>query len=87
MRVWRRLVGLGAGAWLALLPVIALAQEEEGRALEPTADWGTVMLLTFAGLAATMLLGTVIYLYRMRRNIVWDFQQTESPHEDGSHHS
>ncbi len=86
MRVWRRLVGLGVGAWLALLPVIALAQEEEGRVVERTADWGTVMLLTFAGLAATMLLGTLIYLYRMRRNIVWDFQQTEAPHEDGAHH-
>ena len=75
MRAWRRLLGLGTGALLALLPVIALAQEEGGRTLERSADWGQVMLVTLAGMAALMLLATFIYLYRMRRSIVWGFQR------------
>ncbi len=86
MRVWTRLLSLGAGAWVALLPVIARAQEEGSRTLERSADWGQVMLFTLAGVAGIMLLATFIYLYRMRRNIVWGFQQAEAPHGDDAHH-
>jgi hypothetical protein len=70
--------------WLALLPVVAIAQEE-GRTLERSEDWGQVVIVTIAGVAAIILVATLGYLYRTRRHLVWDFQQPEEPHGD-SHH-
>jgi hypothetical protein len=78
-------LGVGAGVWLALLPVVVLAQEEGGRTLERSEDWSQVMVFTIAGVVAILLAATLGYLYRMRRHIVWDFQQPEEPHGD-SHH-
>ena len=78
-----RLIAGAAGAWLALLPLVAAAQEEGSRALDPSgADWARVMLFAFAGMLGVMLLSTLIFLYRRRRNIVWDFQVPETPHHD-----
>ncbi len=84
MRILTRATAAGLGALLALLPAIALAQEEGGRALERGDDWGRVMILTFAALLGVMLLSTLGYLYRMKRNIVWDFQKPAPPRDD--HH-
>jgi LPXTG-motif cell wall-anchored protein len=69
-----------AGVFFALLPVVASAQEGS-RSLDPPVDWAHVMLFTFAGIIGVMLASTLIYLYRRRRNIVWDFQQPEAPHD------
>jgi LPXTG-motif cell wall-anchored protein len=76
-------LGAAGGALLALLPLVAAAQEEGSRALDPSgADWARVMLFAFAGMIGIMLVATLGYLYRRRRNIVWDFQQPETPHHD-----
>lgn len=83
MRTRRLIYSMSAGALLALLPFVASAAEE-GRTLERTQDWGQVMLFTFAGIAGIMLVATLGYLYRMRRHLVWDFQQPDGPH-DSSH--
>ncbi len=83
MRIWTRFTAVGLGALVALLPVIASA-EEGSRVLERGEDWSKVMILTFATLLAVMLLATLGYLYRVKRNIVWDFQAPAAPHDD--HH-
>lgn len=83
MRILARASALGVGALLALLPAIASA-EEGARALERGEDWNKVMILTFAALLGVMLVATLGYLYRMKRNIFWDFQQPAAPHDD--HH-
>lgn len=83
MRTLARASAAGFGALLALLPVIASA-EEGARALERGEDWNKVMILTFAALLGVMLVSTLGYLYRMKRHIVWDFQQPAAPHDD--HH-
>lgn len=84
MRILARAAAAGFGSLLALLPMIAFAQEEGGRALERGDDWGRVMILTFAALLGLMFLATLGYLYRMKRNIQWDFQKPAVPHDD--HH-
>jgi len=84
MRIVTRAAVVGLGGLLALLPAIASAQEDT-RTLEPADDWGRVMLLTFAALLAVLLVATLGYLYRAKRNIVWDFQQPAEPHHDDHH--
>lgn len=84
MRAWRRVAGVGAGIWLAILPVAAFAQAET-RAVERTDDWVPVMIVTFAAMIATMLIATLGYLYRRRRNLVWDFQQPEEATHSDAH--
>ncbi|MEZ4553577.1 MAG: hypothetical protein AB7L91_04760 [Dehalococcoidia bacterium] len=83
MNVLKRVLAAGSGALLALLPVIASAQEHT-RVIERGDDWGQVMILTFGTLVAVMLLATLGYLYRMKRQLFWDFQRPAPPHDD--HH-
>ncbi|HRC62669.1 MAG: hypothetical protein K1X87_07930 [Dehalococcoidia bacterium] len=83
MRIWSRVAGAGLGALLALLPIIASA-EEGSRVLERGDDWNKVMILTFATLLGVMFLATLGFLYRMKRHLFWDFQQPAAPHDD--HH-
>ncbi len=83
MRVWRRMSAACAGVLLALAPM-AVAAAEEGRALDPTQDWGKVMLVTFGGIAGVMLVAALGYLYRQRRHLIWGFQQPDESH-DNSH--
>lgn len=80
MRIRRRVFAACAGVFFALLPALVAAQEAD-RSLDPPADWVTVMLFAFAGMIATLLLATLFYLYRRRRNLVWDFQRPEVPHD------
>lgn len=83
MRTWSRIGGAGFGALLALLPIIASAQEGS-RVLERGDDWNKVMILTVAALLGVMFIATLGFLYRMKRHIVWDFQQPAAPHDE--HH-
>lgn len=86
MRGWTKLVALGAGLLAAALPVVASAAEEGGRTLERGDDWLMVLLISIGAMAAVMLIWTLGYLYRMRRNMYWDFQAPAAPHDDSGHH-
>lgn len=83
MRIWTRALTVLTAGLLALIPVVASAAEE-GRVLERGDDWSRVMIVTVATLLGVMLVATLGYLYRVRRNIVWDFQRPEVSHDD--HH-
>lgn len=83
MRLLTRTLAALTGALFALIPLVASAAEE-GRVLERGDDWSRVMIVTLATLLGVMLLATLGYLYRVRRDIVWDFQRSEAPHDD--HH-
>jgi hypothetical protein len=85
MRGWKKLVGVGTGVLAAALPVFASAAEE-GRVLERSDDWVRIMIVTLAAVGGVMLLATLGYLYRIKRNIVWDFQAPAPSHDDAGHH-
>lgn len=66
------------GLLLAALPAAAMATEE-GRALDPPADWGPVLVVTLLSLLGLALLGAIGYLYRRERGLDWDFQKPDAP--------
>jgi hypothetical protein len=79
--VRRRLMAMATGVGVAALPVLAAAQD---RAQDPPGDVGTVVLYTFLGLAGIFIVAGIGYLYRRERNIEWEFQRPDPPHDE--HH-
>jgi hypothetical protein len=77
-RCVKRAVGMVAGLFVALAPVVALASEG-GRSLEGAADLGTVVLVTLLALAALAVVISVGYLYRRERGLDWEFQKPDAP--------
>jgi membrane protease YdiL (CAAX protease family) len=73
-----RWLGSIMGLLLAALPAAAMATEE-GRALDPPADMGTVLLVTIVTLLGLALVGGIGYLYRRERGLDWDFQKPDAP--------
>jgi uncharacterized membrane protein len=86
----RRISAMVLGVAMAAMPLVAAAQESEStfeaasRAASPTADWGTVMLVTALSLVALVLVTSLGYLYRRERGLDWAFQKPDAPHDD--HH-
>jgi hypothetical protein len=85
-RVYGGMVGVLSGVALALVPLLASAQQPASRALSPGSDWRTVVMVTAGIVLGLMLLATIGYLYRRERRLEWEFQQAELPAEDGAHH-
>lgn len=73
-----RWLGSITGLLLAALPAVAMATEE-GRALDPPADTGLVLLVTLATILGLALIGGIGYLYRRERGLDWDFQKPDAP--------
>ncbi|MCA9846664.1 MAG: hypothetical protein KC461_12855 [Dehalococcoidia bacterium] len=89
----RRLIAAASGLLLAVsMPAFALAAEghaestfdAHSRALDPSADWTMIMTLTALTLGGLFLLTTIGYMYRRQRNLDWQFQKPDAPHDD--HH-
>lgn len=79
-------LGLLAAVW----PVAALATEETSadtasRALPAAGDTMSVALIAVLAVLALFLIAGLGYLYRRERNLEWDFQRPDTPH-DGAHH-
>ncbi|MBM3138888.1 MAG: hypothetical protein FJZ92_01425 [Chloroflexi bacterium] len=66
------------GSLAAALPVVAAAQEAEGRALPAPADFGGVVLVTALAVGALLLVTAVGYLYRRERRLDWEFQKPDA---------
>ena len=75
----KRWLAITFGTLLAVLPAAASATEEGGRALDPPADFSTVILLTLVTLLVMALVGGIGYLYRRERGLDWDFQKPDAP--------
>ena len=73
-----RWLGSLLGLVLAALPAAAMATEE-GRALDPPADWGVVLVVTLLSLLGLALIGAIGYLYRRERGLDWEFQKPDAP--------
>lgn len=89
----RRLIAAVSGLVLALsAPALALAAEGHGettfeaanRAMDPSADWSTIVLVTLLSLGGIILLATIGYMFRRERGLDWEFQKPDAPHDD--HH-
>jgi hypothetical protein len=79
----KRVRGLLAGLVAGALPLVAAAQETQGRSLPAATDWHVVMFLTAAAIAGLLLVSAVGYLYRRERHLDWDFQKPDQPHAGG----
>ncbi|MFA7248667.1 MAG: hypothetical protein WC273_03470 [Dehalococcoidia bacterium] len=89
----RRLIGAAvAGAGMALLPLIALAEGPaqgalaQGRAVAPPHDMTAIVLVTVLVLAGFFAVLGVGYLYRRERHLDWVFQAPAAPHDDHAAH-
>lgn len=89
----RRLIAAASGMLLALsAPVLAYAAEghaettfeAHSRSLDPSTDWTMIMVITVLSLLALFALSTIGYMYRRERNLDWQFQKPDAPHDD--HH-
>ncbi|MCH2524218.1 MAG: hypothetical protein MK020_04995 [Dehalococcoidia bacterium] len=79
----RQIYAVVMGLCLSFFPSVILAGSES-RSLDPSVDLQVVIfwtILTLAGLGIVMSLG---YLYRRERDLNWDFQKPDVPHDD--HH-
>jgi hypothetical protein len=84
-RVLGGMFGILGGAALALVPLLASAQQAQSRALSPGGDWHTVVMITAAIVLGLFLVATIGYLYRRERRLDWEFQKAELP-DEGAHH-
>lgn len=66
-----------AGAAGALWPWLASAADEGSRAIERSADWRTVVLVTVLTIAGLGLLATLGRLYQLQSGLHWPFQDEE----------
>jgi len=89
----RRVMAAVSGFILAVsMPALAFAAEGHGetsfeaasRSMDPSADWTTIMLVTGLSLAGLFLLATLGYMFRRERQLDWEFQKPDAPHDD--HH-
>ena len=88
----RRLIAVISGVLFAVAaPAAAWAAEEGGttfeaaeRAMDPSADWSTIVLVTLLAVGGLFLLATIGYMYRRERNLDWEFQKPDAPRND--HH-
>jgi len=89
----RRLIAAASGFAIALsAPAIALAAdgpettfEAASRAMDPAADWSTIVLVTVLSLGGLFLLATIGYMFRRERGLDWEFQKPDTPHHDDHH--
>lgn len=79
----RRVLAIGIGLALAVVPAAALAQDGASRALRAPED-ATVAVAAVVGAIATLfVVATLGYLYRRKRRLQWDFQvRRDQPHGD-----
>ena len=89
----RRLIAAASGMLLAVsIPAFALAAEghaestfeAHSRSLDPSTDWTMIMMLTALALAGLFVVTTIGFMYRRQRNLDWEFQKPDAPHDD--HH-
>ena len=89
----RRVMAAVSGFILAVsMPVLAFAAdgpsetsfEAASRATDPSGDWTTIMFVTVLSLAGLFLLATLGYMFRRERQLDWEFQKPDAPHDD--HH-
>jgi hypothetical protein len=71
------------GATSAALPGLALAAEQQGRALEQNENFGMVAFITVATAGGILLLASLGRMYQRQRGIRWRFQDPDAPHDSG----
>jgi hypothetical protein len=74
-------LALIVAAAAALVPEVALAAD---RSLERSGDWQLITWVTVLATGALFLIAGIGYLYRRERNLDWEFQKPDAPHDD--HH-
>ena len=80
----RRIGSVIGGAAVALLPLIAGAQEAGGRATDAPSTMSEAVLYTLLALGGVFVLASLGYLYRVKRDLNWRFQEPDAPHDE--HH-
>lgn len=84
MKRLTRLTAMVAGGAYALVPALAIAQEND-RSLEAAGEMWSVVSYAVLGAGALLLLSTIGYLYRHERGLTWDFQKPDADAHGESH--
>ncbi len=84
----RRIGAAMAGAGMALLPLVVLAEgtpaQTSSRALGVPQEMKTILVVATVALAGVLVTAGIGFLYRLRRNLDWAFQRPDPP-ADGHH--
>ena len=79
----RQICAVVMGLCLSFFPSVILAGSES-RSLDPSVDLQIVTFWTILGLVSLGIVISLGYLYRRERDLDWDFQKPDVPHDD--HH-
>ena len=69
------------GLCLSFSPSVILAGSES-RSLDPSIDLQVVIFWTIVALIGLGIIMSLGYLYRRERDLDWDFQKSDVPHDD-----